>query len=47
MIMLLVMVVVLGAICYVLCKLVSILVGVTFVLASMRFLIRMAKEVFK
>ena len=47
MIALLVMVVILGLICWALCELVSALVGVIFIVAAMAFLLKMAKEIFK
>ena len=47
MITLLVMVVILGLICWALCELVSALVGIIFIVAAMAFLLKMAKEIFK
>jgi hypothetical protein len=47
MIALLVMVVILGLICWALCELVSALVGIIFIVAAMAFLLKMAKEIFK
>ena len=47
MIALLVMVVILGLICWALCELVSALVGVIFIVAAMAFLLKLAKEIFK
>ena len=47
MIALLVMVVILGLICWALCELASTLVGVIFIMAAMVFLLKMAKEIFK
>ena len=47
MLALLVMVVILGLICWALCELVSILVGIIFIIAAMAFLLKMAKEIFK
>lgn len=47
MIALLVMVVILGLICWALCELVSALVGIIFIIAAMAFLLKMAKEIFK
>jgi hypothetical protein len=47
MIALLVMVVILGLICWALCELVSALVGIIFIIAAMGFLLKMAKEIFK
>ena len=47
MITLLVMVVILGLICWALCELVSALVGIIFIIAAMAFLLKMAKEIFK
>lgn len=47
MIALLVMVTILGLICWALCELVSALVGIIFTIAAMAFLLKMAKEIFK
>ena len=47
MLILLVMIIILGAMCYALCKLVSVAVGVIFVLAGMSFLVRMTKHILK
>lgn len=47
MIALLVMVVILGLICWALCELVSALVGIIFIIAAMAFLLKMVKEIFK
>lgn len=47
MIVLLILVVILGVMCWALCEMVSTIVGVVFVIAAMLFLIRMAKQVFK
>ena len=47
MLALLVMVVILGLICWALCELVSALVGIIFIVAAMAFLLKMAKEIFK
>lgn len=47
MIILLILVVVLGVACWALCELVSVLVGVIFLIATMMFITKMAKEIFK
>lgn len=47
MIILLILIVVLGGICLALCKLISISVGLIFVLAGMAFLVKMAKQILK
>lgn len=47
MITLLVMVVILGLICWALCELISAFVGVIFIMAAMAFILKMAKEIFK
>ena len=47
MIVLLILVVILGVMCWALCEMVSTIVGIVFVIAAMLFLIRMAKQVFK
>jgi len=47
MIILLVMLVVLGVMCWALCKLISVFVGVMFMWAGMIFLIRMTKQILK
>ena len=47
MIALLVMVAILGLICWALCELVSALVGIIFIIAAMAFLLKMAKVIFK
>ena len=47
MITLLIVLVILGIICWALCELVSAFVGVIFVVAAMGFLIKMAKEIIK
>ena len=47
MVILLIMLVILGVICWALCKLISASVGVLFVVAAMAFIIKMAKEIFK
>lgn len=45
MITLLTMIIVMGGICWLLCKMVSIFVGIVFILAAMSFTIKMAKEI--
>lgn len=47
MITLLIMVVVLGMICWALCELISAFVGMIFIMAAMGFILKMAKEIFK
>ncbi len=47
MLILLVLIVILGVMCWALCELISVLVGVIFVITSMMFLVKMTKEILK